>query len=62
MRSFSITLADVTVAHGATEVFSHVSLTVPAASRIGVVGPNGVGKTTLSSACSSDSRSRILAS
>ena len=47
MRRFSITLADVTVAHGATEVFSHVSLTVPAASRIGVVGPNGVGKTTL---------------
>jgi ATPase subunit of ABC transporter with duplicated ATPase domains len=43
----SITLVDVTVSHGADEVFSHVSLTVGAGSRIGVVGPNGVGKTTL---------------
>jgi ATPase subunit of ABC transporter with duplicated ATPase domains len=47
LRSFSITLADVTVAHGAAEVFSHATLTVSAGSRIGVVGPNGVGKTTL---------------
>jgi len=43
----SITLVDVSVSHGADEVFSHVSLTVGAGSRIGVVGPNGVGKTTL---------------
>ncbi|HKD33855.1 MAG TPA: ABC-F family ATP-binding cassette domain-containing protein [Gaiellaceae bacterium] len=47
MQSHSITLVDVTVSHGADEVFSHVSLTVGAGSRIGVVGPNGVGKTTL---------------
>jgi ATPase subunit of ABC transporter with duplicated ATPase domains len=43
----SITLVDVSVSHGADEVFSGVSLTVGAGSRIGVVGPNGVGKTTL---------------
>jgi ATPase subunit of ABC transporter with duplicated ATPase domains len=43
----SITLADVTVSHGATAVLDHASLTVGAGSRIGVVGPNGSGKTTL---------------
>jgi ATPase subunit of ABC transporter with duplicated ATPase domains len=43
----SITLVDASVSHGADEVFSAVSLTVGAGSRIGVVGPNGVGKTTL---------------
>jgi ATPase subunit of ABC transporter with duplicated ATPase domains len=43
----SITLVDVTVSHGVTEVLSHASLTVGADSRIGVVGPNGGGKTTL---------------
>jgi len=43
----SITLVDVSVSHGADEVFSGVSVTVGAGSRIGVVGPNGVGKTTL---------------
>ena len=47
MQPNSITLVDVSVSHGADEVFSHVSLTVGAGSRIGVVGPNGVGKTTL---------------
>src|SRR5205823_5393935 len=43
----SITLVDVTAGHGATEVLSRASLTVGEGSRIGVVGPNGVGKTTL---------------
>jgi ATPase subunit of ABC transporter with duplicated ATPase domains len=43
----SITLVDVTVSHGVTEVLSGASLTVGAGSRIGVVGPNGAGKTTL---------------
>jgi ATPase subunit of ABC transporter with duplicated ATPase domains len=43
----SITLVDVTVSHGADDVFSGVSLTVGAGSRIGIVGANGVGKTTL---------------
>jgi ATPase subunit of ABC transporter with duplicated ATPase domains len=47
VQSNSITLVDVTVSHGADEVFSGVSLTVGAGSRIGVVGPNGAGKTTL---------------
>ena len=47
MQSHSITLADVTVSHGVAEVFRGVSLTVGAGSRIGVVGPNGVGQTTL---------------
>jgi ATPase subunit of ABC transporter with duplicated ATPase domains len=47
LQSHSITLVDVSVSHGADEVFSGVSLTVGAGGRIGVVGPNGVGKTTL---------------
>ena len=47
MQPHSITLVDVSLSHGADEVFSGVSLTVGAGSRIGVVGPNGVGKTTL---------------
>ncbi len=47
MQPNSITLVDVSVSHGADEVFSHVSLTVGSGSRIGVVGPNGAGKTTL---------------
>jgi ATPase subunit of ABC transporter with duplicated ATPase domains len=47
LQPHSITLVDVTVSHGVTEVFSRVSLTVGARSRIGVVGPNGAGKTTL---------------
>ena len=47
MRSHSITLVDATVSHGVTEVFAGISLTVGAGSRIGLVGPNGVGKTTL---------------
>jgi ATPase subunit of ABC transporter with duplicated ATPase domains len=43
----SITLVDVAVSHGVHEIFSGVSLTVTAGSRVGLVGPNGVGKTTL---------------
>ena len=35
------------VAHGAVTVLSGVDLTVAAGDRIAVVGPNGVGKTTL---------------
>ena len=33
--------------HGAAAVLSDVSLAVPAGARVGVVGPNGVGKSTL---------------
>jgi ATPase subunit of ABC transporter with duplicated ATPase domains len=47
LQPHSITLVDVSVSHGADEVISGVSLTVGAGSRIGVVGPNGVGKTML---------------
>jgi ATPase subunit of ABC transporter with duplicated ATPase domains len=43
----SITLVDVAASHGVHEIFSGVSLTVGDGARIGVVGPNGVGKTTL---------------
>jgi ATPase subunit of ABC transporter with duplicated ATPase domains len=43
----SITLSDVTKSHGARLLLDRVSLVVGAASRIGLVGPNGVGKSTL---------------
>ena len=32
---------------GARDLFEHVSFSVPHRARIGLVGPNGVGKTTL---------------
>ena len=43
----SITLEDVSKSHGARLLLDRVSLVVGAGSRIGVVGSNGVGKTTL---------------
>ena len=43
----SITLKDVSKAHGARLLLDRISLVVGDRSRIGVVGPNGVGKTTL---------------
>jgi ATPase subunit of ABC transporter with duplicated ATPase domains len=43
----SITLRDVSKSHGARLLLDRISLVVGAGSRRGVVGPNGVGKTTL---------------
>ena len=43
----TLTAADVTVVRGPSLVLSGVSLTVAPGARIGVVGPNGVGKSTL---------------
>jgi ATPase subunit of ABC transporter with duplicated ATPase domains len=42
-----VTLADVTKGFGAHTVLDDVSLTVGLRSRLGLVGPNGVGKSTL---------------
>ncbi|MDQ3897731.1 MAG: ATP-binding cassette domain-containing protein, partial [Actinomycetota bacterium] len=43
----SLVATDVTRSHGAFVVLDGVSVVVGPRSRIGVVGPNGVGKTTL---------------
>ena len=45
--SATVVAADVTVVRGPVTVLSGVSLTVAPGSRTGVVGPNGVGKSTL---------------
>ena len=52
----SITLVDVAVSHGVHEIFSGVSLTVGAGSRVGLVGPNGSARRRCSG-CSPGSRS-----
>ena len=43
-------LRDVTVRRGRQEVLKHLSLTIEAGSMTVIVGPSGVGKTTLISA------------
>ena len=48
--SATLVAADLTVVRGPSLVLSGVSLTVAPGSRTGVVGPNGVGKSTLLSA------------
>ncbi len=45
--SATLVASDVTVVRGPLSVLSGVSLTVAPGSRTGIVGPNGVGKTTL---------------
>ena len=42
-----LTVTGVTRAHGAQVVLANVDLVVPPDARIGLVGPNGVGKSTL---------------
>ncbi len=45
--SASLTLRGVTASHGPRPVLHDVDLTLAPGRRIGVVGPNGVGKSTL---------------
>jgi ATP-binding cassette subfamily F protein 3 len=42
-----ITAVDLAKSYGPNDIFSAISLSVPYRARIGLVGPNGVGKTTL---------------
>jgi ATPase subunit of ABC transporter with duplicated ATPase domains len=47
MRGGTIVASNISKEYGASVVLDRMSLTVPAGTRIGVVGPNGSGKTTL---------------
>ncbi len=49
--SATLTLAGVTVTRGPRPIVDAVNLVVPSGRRIGVVGPNGVGKSSLLAAC-----------
>ncbi|MCC6985821.1 MAG: ABC-F family ATP-binding cassette domain-containing protein [Anaerolineales bacterium] len=42
-----ITTSNLTKSYGATDIFSGLTLSIEKGSRLGIVGPNGVGKTTL---------------
>lgn len=43
----SLSVHDLTVTRGALDVLSHVDLTLSPGRRVGVIGPNGIGKSTL---------------
>src|SRR5215212_9677834 len=47
MRGGSIVATNISKEYGATAVLERLTLTVPPGARIGVVGPNGGGKSTL---------------
>ncbi|MBX3036311.1 MAG: ABC-F family ATP-binding cassette domain-containing protein [Anaerolineales bacterium] len=42
-----ITTNSLTKSYGATDIFANLTLSIEKGSRLGIVGPNGVGKTTL---------------
>ncbi len=42
-----ITTSNLTKSYGATDIFTNLTLSIEKGSRLGIVGPNGVGKTTL---------------
>lgn len=42
-----ITTNSLTKSYGATDIFANLNLSIEKGSRLGIVGPNGVGKTTL---------------
>ncbi len=42
-----ITVSSLTKSYGATDIFANLTLSIEKGSRLGIVGPNGVGKTTL---------------
>ena len=52
--SATLVASSVTVVRGPSLVLSDVSITVAPGARIGVVGPNGVGKSTLLAALAGD--------
>lgn len=42
-----ITTSNLAKSYGATDIFTNLTLSIEKGSRLGIVGPNGVGKTTL---------------
>jgi ATP-binding cassette, subfamily F, member 3 len=42
-----ITAVDLAKSYGPDDIFSGISFTIPQGARLAIVGPNGIGKTTL---------------